>query len=171
MRCLILCFGFLLCHYHAALADEVPCADISIQLPVPEFNQRCENRQSKGQASSRVQILDASSPDNTKFLYAYSIIARSGFYFMAPDFKEAVLDDFSSLKVEDWKKGRDIDDFKVAEFSGTVSGIESRCLAFQGRTIRSPGGGGYSRYSIGVTCTAEKDDWDGLYSLLQQLDM
>lgn len=152
-------------------AEEVSCEEITIKLSVPGFTARCEKNYSKGQHTSQTEILDAVTPGNDQFVYAYKLIGMQGFYFMIPDFKELFRDEFSSLNIKNWQEGRDIEDFETAEFDGTVSGVESICLAFKGRSLRSPGGGGYSRYSFGVTCGGRNAGKEKLYSILDQLKM
>lgn len=155
----------------AAAKDAVDCADISMSFDAKAgYELQCEEATQQitgfdGVNSFEVQHLEATAASSDAFVDAFHYVLAGRVILTNTDLRNNLQDFYGHLSISDWKSGRIVSNLSTAEFTTTMRGLPSHCIAFQ--RLAHPEWGGYKKIMVGVACS--QDDIDHAYTALKLL--
>jgi hypothetical protein len=129
---------------------------------------RYEAKPRKDGASGQSQsdVINVTSDERAMFLTLVSIrLTSTGLHMRYQNLEENTRDFFGGVEVRDWTGIGYRGGYDTAEFTSSISGTPSRCIAVQ--RYLNPAYGGFKRHIIGMGCAAS--GLDPVYAALQKM--
>lgn len=152
--------------------DAIDCSSTGFALDDAAYTMDCERvqgsvRADEASGQSTVDVASVSNEARTLFLTMVdSRITAPRIYLEYRNLGEGFRSTFKEDGVRDWKAIGKKDGYDVAEFSQTISGHDSRCIAVQ--RYSNAMYTGYKRHLIGMGCTV--GDLEEIYQILRRMD-
>ena len=134
----------------------------------PPVGRRYEAKPRKDGASGESQsdVINVTSDQRAMFLTLVSIrLTSTGLHMRYQNLRENARDFFSGVELQDWNGIGYKGGYDTAEFTSSISGAPSRCIAVQ--RYLNPAFGGFKRHVIGMGCTA--GSLDAVYGALAKM--
>ncbi len=123
-------------------------------------------RKDGASGESQSDIINVTSSEREMFLTLVSIrLTSTGLHMRYQNLRENTRDFFSGVELQDWNGIGYRGGYDTAEFTSSISGTPSRCIAVQ--RYLNPAFGGFKRHVIGMGCAA--GGLDPVYAALQQM--
>jgi hypothetical protein len=123
-------------------------------------------RKDGASGESQSDIINVTSNEREMFLTLVSIrLTSTGLHMRYQNLRENTRDFFSGVELQDWSGVGYKSGYDTAEFTSSISGTPSRCIAVQ--RYLNPAFGGFKRHVIGMGCTA--GGLDAVYGALAKM--
>ena len=123
-------------------------------------------RKDGASGESQSDIINVTYNEREMFLTLVSIrLTSTGLHMRYQNLRENTRDFFSGVELQDWNGIGYQSGYDTAEFTSSISGTPSRCIAVQ--RYLNPAFGGFKRHVIGMGCAA--GGLDAVYTALQQM--
>lgn len=127
-----------------------------------EANARKEG--ASGQSQS--DVINVTSDERAMFLTLVSIrLTSTGLHMRYQSLRENTRDFFSGVEMQDWNGIGYKGGYDTAEFTSSISGTPSHCIAIQ--RYLNPAFGGFKRHVIGMGCSS--GGLDAVYGALAKM--
>ena len=111
-------------------------------------------------------MINVTSNEREMFLTLVSIrLTSTGLHMRYQNLRENARDFFSGVELQDWNGIGYKGGYDTAEFTSSISGTPSRCIAVQ--RYLNPAFGGFKRHVIGMGCAA--GGLDAVYGALAKM--
>lgn len=133
----------------SALADEVECSSIRLNLSGDGYDLTCETDNG---SDVTFESLEASAVDGSHFLVIADLKTNFRYIFRSgTSLRKNLTDAFSGLTVEHWRSGKAVASMITSEFDSDYKTIPSTCVGFQGYYGYERGG--WRRHVFGFGCS------------------
>lgn len=123
-------------------------------------------RKDGASGESQSDVINVTSDERAMFLTLVSIrLTSTGLHMRYQNLRENAHDFFSGVELQDWNGIGYKGGYDTAEFTSSISGAPSRCIAVQ--RYLNPAFGGFKRHVIGMGCAA--GSLDAVYGALQKM--
>ena len=123
-------------------------------------------RKDGASGESQSDVINVTSDERSMFLTLVSIrLTSTGLHMRYQNLRENARDFFSGVEMQGWNGIGNKGGYDTAEFTSSISGTPSHCIAVQ--RYLNPAFGGYKRHVIGMGCAA--GGLDPVYAALKQM--
>ena len=123
-------------------------------------------RKDGASGESQSDVINVTSDERAMFLTLVSIrLTSTGLHMRYQNLQENTHDFFGGVAVKDWNGIGYKGGYDTAEFTSSISGTPSRCVAIQ--RYLNPAFGGFKRHVIGMGCAA--GGLDAVYGALSKM--
>jgi hypothetical protein len=151
--------------------DEIDCSGSSFAFSADGYHVDCQRsteqvRAGESSGSTQIDVMTISADDPRMFMTVVGVrITATRLYMEHRSLRENFRDAFTEIEVEDWKGIGNKGGYDSAEFTATISGLPSSCVAIQRYT--NAAWIGFKRRVIGMGCSPANRDL--VYAALAKL--
>lgn len=151
--------------------DDIDCATSQFSFAAEGYNVDCQRstepvRAGQSSGATQVDVITISAEDPRVFMTVVAIrISATRLYLEHRSLRENFRETFSHIEAENWEGLGNKDGYDSAEFTATISGLPSSCVAIQ--RYSNPAWTGYKRRLVGMGCSTTNRD--AVYAALAKL--